>query len=182
MTPSPLPASPFASTWAKLVANGYSVLPISPMSKAPSEYVRGRWHPMSNWQQFRSTPASDMTCKLWSTWPQGNIGILTGTRVTDTHILACVDFDSDSPEILDALDSILPRTYVTKKGRRGFSAFYLVPNGTKGVRTPIVELLTDTRQTVVPHSLSSLLPAYWSFLPCPSLLQLSAPLSFSPFS
>lgn len=148
-----LPSSPFAQACDRLIANGYSPLPISPMSKAPSEFRSGKWRPMSNWQRFRETPVSGFILKAWSGWPDCNVGILTGTRATATHIVACVDFDTDDPDLLLEMQRALPPSPVMKRGKRGFSAFYLVPNGTDGFRTAIVELLTGTRQTVIPPSI-----------------------------
>lgn len=151
--PEAAPVSPFAQACDRLIANGYSPLPISPMSKAPSEYRGGKWRPMSNWQRFREAPASSFIIKAWSGWPDCNVGILTGTRATATHIVACVDFDTDDPDMILEMQRALPPSPVTKRGKRGYSAFYLVPNGTEGFRTAIVELLTGTRQTVIPPSI-----------------------------
>lgn len=145
--------SPFGEVFERLVANGYSPLPISPMSKAPSEFRGRKWRPMSNWQRFREAPASTFVMKAWAMWPDCNVGILTGTRATATHIVACVDFDTDDAEMLIEMQRSLPPSPVTKRGKRGHSAFYLVPTGTEGFRTPIVELLTGTRQTVIPPSI-----------------------------
>jgi hypothetical protein len=147
------PRSPFEAVYQQLLDNGYSVLPIAPDSKAPSEFRAGRWYPMKKWDQFRHEPARPFIAKMWAGWHGCNIGILTGTKVTATHMVACVDFDTDDPDILSDLESALPPSPVRKKGRRGYSAFYLVPVGTKGFRTAIVELLTDTRQTVIPPSI-----------------------------
>jgi Bifunctional DNA primase/polymerase, N-terminal len=152
MMTNTLTKSPFAASYQKLTGNGFHVLPVAPDSKAPSQFIKGRWLPMRDWQKLRETPPTDLQAKLWATWPQGNIGILTGTPTGDGLVLACVDFDSDDPDILETLTGSIPNSNVTKKGRRGFSAFYQVPVGTKGFRTPFVELLTDTRQTVVPPS------------------------------
>lgn len=146
------PVSPFAQVSEKLIANGYSPLPISPMSKAPSEFRGGKWRPMPNWQRYRETPATSFIIRMWGQWPDANVGILTGTRATATHVVACVDFDTDDPDLLLEMQRALPPSPVMKRGKRGFSAFYLVPNGTQGFRTAIVELLTDTRQTVIPPS------------------------------
>jgi hypothetical protein len=146
-------SSPFGEVYQRLVANGYSPLPISPMSKAPSELRGGKWRPMPEWQRFREAPASSFILRAWGQWPGCNVGIVTGTRATATHIVACVDFDTDEPDTLDELQRSLPPSPVRKKGKRGYSAFYLVPNGTTGFRTSIVELLTDTRQTVIPPSI-----------------------------
>lgn len=145
--------SPFGQVYQRLVANGYSPLPISPMSKAPSEFRGGKWRPMANWQRFREAPASSFVMKAWSLWPDCNVGILTGTRATATHMVACVDFDTDDPDMLIEMQRALPPSPVIKRGKRGHSAFYLVPNGTDGFRTTIVELLTNTRQTVIPPSI-----------------------------
>lgn len=145
--------SPFAQSWQPLQSNGYHVLPIGPDTKAPSEYRGGRWYLMSIWQQFRQAPAPEMLARVWSTWPGANIGILTGTPTSDGHVLACVDFDTDDIDELELLQSSIPLSPVQKKGRRGYSAFYQAPIGTVGFRTSLVELLTDTRQTVVPGSI-----------------------------
>ena len=143
--------TPFASAHAALAKSGYHVLPIGPNTKAPSEFSK-RWKAMSNWQRYRATPATELVRSLWASWPDGNIGILTGTPAGEGFVLACVDFDTDDFETLEALQSSLPISPVTKRGRRGHSAFYRVPVGTIGFRTPIAELLTDTRQTVLPPS------------------------------
>lgn len=151
--PEEAPLSPFAQACHRLIANGYSPLPISPMSKAPGEFRGGKWRPMSNWQRFREAPVSGFILKVWCTWPDANVGIITGTRATATQIVACVDFDTDDPDMLLEMQRSLPPSPVMKRGKRGFSAFYLVPNGTEGFRTTIVELLTNTRQTVIPPSI-----------------------------
>jgi hypothetical protein len=150
---TPASKSPFDGAWQPLISNGYSVLPIAPDSKAPSEYRAGKWYPMKKWEQFRHEPAKAFIVKMWAGWPDGNIGIVTGTKVTATHMVACVDYDTDDTDILADLESSLPPSPIRKKGRRGYSAFYLVPLRTKGFRTAIVELLTDTRQTVIPPSI-----------------------------
>src|SRR6185369_12961553 len=144
--------SPFAAAYEGLIANGFHILPIAPDSKAPSEFRGGRWRGLNNWQRFRDERPAEFVQRVWAGFPDANIGVVTGTRASATHILACVDFDTDDPEILDTLARSLPLSPVRKRGRRGYSAFYQVPIGTQGYRTPICELLTDTRQTVVPPS------------------------------
>lgn len=147
------PKSPFDASCLSLTANGYSVIPIAPDSKAPSEYRAGRWYPMKQWDQYRHAPAKPFVLKMWANWDKANIGIITGTKVSGTHMVSAVDYDTDDPEILADLESALPPSPVRKKGRRGYTAFYLVPLRTKGFRTAVVELLTDTRQTVIPGSI-----------------------------
>lgn len=146
------PKSPFDASCLQIAANGYSVIPIAPDSKAPSEFRAGRWYPMKQWDQYRHAPAKPFVLKMWSNWERANIGVITGTKVSATHMVAAFDFDTDDQDILADLESALPPSQIKKRGRRGYTSFYLVPLRTKGFRTPIVELLTDTRQTVIPGS------------------------------
>lgn len=145
--------SPFAQVYQRIVANGYIPLPIAPTSKAPSLYSGGKWRPMRDWQKFRHNPPSSFILRSWSLFPACNIGILLGTRATATHMTAAVDIDTDDPDVIDEIIRALPPSFVRKRGKRGFTLFFLVPIGTVGFRTSIVELLTETRQTVIPPSI-----------------------------
>ena len=145
--------SPFAAGCDALEANGYHVIPIGPNTKAPSEYRSFRWFPMERWERFRADPPPALQRAHWKTWPDANIGVVTGTPAGDESILAVFDFDTDDPDALDVLSRAVPPSPVAKKGKRGYSSFYRVAQGTKGYRTPLFELLTDTRQTVVPPSI-----------------------------
>ncbi len=135
------------------MANGYHPIPVAPDSKAPSEWRGGKWRGMTGWQKYRNEQPKDFMVKVWSHWPDANVGIVTGTRATPQYIVVAVDFDTDDYDILQELEASLPYSGVRKKGRRGHTSFYLAPVGTPGFRTPIVELLTDTRQTVIPESI-----------------------------
>jgi len=157
-------ASPFSSVVGQLIANGYHPVPIAPDSKAPAEWRGGKWRGMTGWQKYRHEQPKEFLIKVWSNWPDANVGIVTGTAVTlpvlnngivtmVKYIVVAVDFDTDDYDILQELEAALPYSAVRKKGRRGYTAFYLAPVGTKGFRTPVVELLTDTRQTVIPGSI-----------------------------
>jgi Bifunctional DNA primase/polymerase, N-terminal len=147
------PQSPFAASHETLSKNGFHVIPIGPHTKAPSEYRSGKWWPMREWQKFRADPAPAHITRLWSQWNDANIGVLTGTGAGPGHVLAVVDFDSDDYDVLQELQSAIPVSPVQKKGKRGYSGFYRVAVGTVGFRTDLVELLTDTRQTVIPPSI-----------------------------
>jgi Bifunctional DNA primase/polymerase, N-terminal len=145
--------SPFSSSYEVFVTNGYHVIPIGPHTKAPSEYRGGKWWPMREWQKFRKDAAPAHILRLWSQWDACNIGVLTGTAAGEGYVLAVVDFDSDDYDVLQELQGAIPVSPVQKKGKRGYSGFYRVAAGTVGFRTELVELLTDTRQTVVPPSI-----------------------------
>ena len=156
--------SPLSLIILILIANGYHPIPIAPDSKAPSEWRGGKWRGMSGWQKYRNEQPKDFLIKVWSNWPDANIGIVTGTVVTVKavkdnkvvmlkFIVVAIDFDTDDYDTLQELEASLPYSGVRKKGRRGHTSFYLAPVGTPGFRTPIVELLSDTRQTVIPGSI-----------------------------
>ncbi|MEI6537336.1 MAG: bifunctional DNA primase/polymerase, partial [Verrucomicrobiaceae bacterium] len=147
-----------------MISNGYHPIPIAPDSKAPSEWRGGKWRGMSGWQKYRTELPKDFLIKVWSNWPDANVGIVTGTVVTVKavkdnkvvmlkFIVVAIDFDTDDYDTLQELEASLPYSGVRKKGRRGHTSFYLAPVGTPGFRTPIVELLTDTRQTVIAPSI-----------------------------
>ncbi|MBX9757230.1 MAG: bifunctional DNA primase/polymerase [Beijerinckiaceae bacterium] len=153
-------SSPFALSYQRLVANGYTPIPIRPGTKAPGMFARGQWEAMSGWNRYRDEQPVSFALKLWSSWENAGVGVVTGTRITPTHELGVVDFDTDDPSILEQMESSLPPSNVQKRGRRGYSAFYLVPIGTKGrkwKRGPqvVCELLTgnQTRQTVIPPTI-----------------------------
>lgn len=144
--------SPFAKVADDLAVNGYHVIPIMQLSKVPGVYREKRWYPMRDWQRFREHPASADQLAVWKSWPNANIGILTGTPAGEGRILAAIDVDTDDLKIQAQILATLPYSPIRKIGKRGFTMFFRVPVGTKGFRTPIVELLTDTRQTVLPPS------------------------------
>jgi hypothetical protein len=152
--------SPFASAYKNLVDRGYSVLPIVPYDKYPATYRGGRWWPMDNWPDYKTTPAPPFMLALWKNQPDSNIGVVLGTPVTRTHELAAFDFDTDIPDLLETMERSIPTANVRKRGRRGYTGFYLIPKGTRGRKwfknkIVIFELLTGTktRQTVVPPSI-----------------------------
>lgn len=145
--------SPLSTVILPLITNGYHPLPVAPDSKAPSEFRGNKWRAMTGWQKFRHEQPKEFLIKVWEKWPDANVGIVTGTAVTPQYIVVAIDFDTDDYDILQELEAALPYSPVRKKGRRGYTSFYLAPKGTKGFRTPIVELLTDTRQTVIPPSI-----------------------------
>jgi hypothetical protein len=142
---------PFGLTYARLVEQGYAVLPIMPGTKKPGlPYGNGNWMDFPGWPTFQSTYVHH---KLWAQSTAG-IAILTGQRSGDTVAL---DNDSDDPRIAEALRSVLPDTPVRKKGAKGDTGFYHGP----GIRShswmidgrKVVEILGTGRQTVLPPTI-----------------------------
>jgi hypothetical protein len=87
-------------------------------------------------------------------FPTSNIGLPLG----GASKIVGVDIDTDDPILLERIKKILPTSIVRKKGAKGETAFFryaghtsrkfrLHPQG-----KPIVELLSDGNQTVLPGS------------------------------
>jgi hypothetical protein len=143
---------PFGLAYARLVEQGYAVLPIMPGTKKPGLPCNnnGGWMDFPGWTTFQPTLVH---FKLWALSSAG-IGVRCGPR---GGYLIVIDIDTDDPGILEALRSVLPDTPVKKKGARGESWFYYGPdissrswliNGRK-----VVEVIGPGRQTVLPPTI-----------------------------
>jgi hypothetical protein len=155
--------SPFALVASQLLAQGYHPIPIMPHDKAPGEFKSNRWQLMHDWPKFKDKRPPEFLLRLWSGWEKANVSILLGTRITETHEVMAIDFDTDQADLLETMESSVPPSPVRKRGRRGYTGFYLAPIGTKGrkfkrANSVICELLTgtNTRQTVLPPSIHPL--------------------------
>lgn len=161
------PPSAYASTARQLIAMGYSPIPIMPKDKVPAEFNSGEWKPTVEWQRFRDRQPTELELSFWNNWTGANVGIVLGTSVILNDVklqLVAVDIDTDDFEQLRALEGSLRRSTVRKRGRKGFTAFYLAPPdfttrrytiGPRGSKKVLAEFLTGnaTRQTVIPPSL-----------------------------
>ena len=71
---------------ARLVTNGYAILPIGPGTKKPGQFKRGAWTDYSEWNRHTERPTTDVEVTTWSSWPDCGIGIVGGA-------VAAVDID-----------------------------------------------------------------------------------------
>jgi hypothetical protein len=141
--------SPYAQIGARLVDNGYSAIPIMPGTKRPGVYQMKEWYGTSEWQRFCDRVPSSIETNIWDKWPDA------GVCVALNHELKVIDIDTDDPELMAAVQSVLPDSEVKKRGNKGFSAFY---RGSKAIvsapfsigKTRVVDLLAYGRQTVLP--------------------------------
>jgi hypothetical protein len=172
MTPSVLfdpKESPFSQVADRLIAAGYTPIPIIPRDKAPGEYVGGRWTFMRGWNNYSKRKPEQFKFDIWKKWPDANVGITLGTPVGGYQLIA-IDFDTDDHGELQALQSQLPPSRMVKRGMRGYTAFYRAGNDvrTKRYMIPVppapgeepkkrcvLEILTGNqpRQTVMPPSI-----------------------------
>lgn len=160
MRPEQSSPSPFASGYDRLLTSGYHIIPVMPGAKVPGEFKSGRWTPAEGWNKYRDERPPDFIGRLWARWPEANLGVVLGTTVITGWELGAIDFDTDDNIMLQLMESSVPVSPCRKRGRRGFTAFYLLPAGTRGRRfrmgaATICELLTGTatRQTVLPPSI-----------------------------
>jgi hypothetical protein len=71
---------------ARLVTNGYGILPIGPGTKKPGQFKRGAWADYPEWNRHTERPTTEVEVTTWATWPECGIGLVGG-------MVAAVDID-----------------------------------------------------------------------------------------
>lgn len=144
-------ASAFSQVGSRLVELGYAAIPIRPGSKIPGRFDGKDWWPMKGWSKHCCWLPTPEEVARWCAWPDPGVGLATGSA---SGIVA-VDFDT-RPEFWKALEAAIPKSPLSKRGEKGYTAFYQY-NGeiSKSFRygsdeKPTVELLSVGRQTVIP--------------------------------
>jgi hypothetical protein len=154
--------SPFASAGPKLVAQGFSAIPIMPGDKIPGLMVGDEWRFHKGWNRFcLQTPGAFQT-RLWSKWPRAGVGVALGRG------LLAVDIDRD--DLVSEVLAVLPPVVVAKRGRKGLTIFYhgdterLRSRGFKIDGFGVLDFLSFGKQTVLPPSLhpATGLPYEWT--------------------
>jgi hypothetical protein len=131
----------------RLLAAGYSPLPIIPGQKKPA---------LRSWSNFCTEPMAPPRLRSYGArWPRASLGVALGYA----GVIA-LDVDTEDPEQLAAISGALPASPVSKAGAKGFTAFYrAVPGacirsrhyvGTR--KRGIADLLSVGTQTVLPPS------------------------------
>ena len=75
-----------AQLGSRLLANGYTILPIAPGHKKPGRYQRGGWVDYPEWNRHSERPTTEVEVATWSTWPDCAIGVVAGA-------VAAIDID-----------------------------------------------------------------------------------------
>ncbi|OSM04163.1 AAA family ATPase [Magnetofaba australis] len=149
--------SPFASVAANYWEHGIPVLPIIPGTKRPGFFDsdRQRWEGLRKWQQYCAQMPTEEQIVPWLDWPEAGICIPLGKA---SGIIA-LDRDTERPDIVAALDRIIPLSPCAKRGKKGWTAFYRY-NGERPHRwklsrdsAPVLELLSHGTQTVIPPTI-----------------------------
>ena len=135
----------FAGFAERLRANGYSPLPIRMDRKRP----RG-----DGWSRYCTAPRPAYEIlRHGRIYPDDGLGVCGGHGR-----LVMVDIDTDDPEIIRLVLSVLPPVLVARRGSKGLVAFFLAPPGVeiksrrlKGLDgRALVEILAGGRQALVP--------------------------------
>ena len=67
-----------ARVGARLVTNGYAILPIAPGTKKPGQFARAGWHDYPQWNRHASRATTELEVATWSSWPDCGVGIVGG--------------------------------------------------------------------------------------------------------
>ena len=84
---------------ARLVDNGYPILPIMPGTKKPGLFKGGAWRDYPGWTRHCARPTSQHELIVWSGWPDAGIGIPTGTVIG-------VDIDIHDAKLASRLEQL----------------------------------------------------------------------------
>src|SRR5215472_12097838 len=72
------PLSYMAALGARLIDNGWPILPIWPGTKAPGSFSRGQWSGYNGWSKHCSRPTTLIEASVWSRWPDCGVGLPGG--------------------------------------------------------------------------------------------------------
>ncbi len=91
--------SNMAEHGARLVDNGYAVIPIMPDSKVPGRFTQGEWKPYPDWTRHCDRATTDVELDIWRHWPDCGVGIACGAVVA-------LDIDTLDGELAIALTDL----------------------------------------------------------------------------
>ncbi|MDG4601418.1 MAG: DUF3987 domain-containing protein [Defluviicoccus sp.] len=142
-------ASFMALYGARLVDNGYAVIPIMPGTKKPGRFVAGAWRDYPGWTKHCGRPTTDNEFAIWSQWPDAGIGIAGGTVVA-------VDIDVADGEAALRIETLarerLGETPALRIGRAPKRLLvYRAETPFKGFKLMPIELLCEGQQFVAYH-------------------------------
>lgn len=139
-------SGPYAQLAHKYLEQGYAVIPL----------VQGQKFPLiKEWSKYSGRLPTVHEIDEWiSRYPDASIGIVCGKA---SNVIG-IDVDTDIPELLTIIESVIPPSPVRKRGKKGFTAYYRYGGhpsekfALPGERKPLVELFSDGTQTVLPPS------------------------------
>jgi P4 family phage/plasmid primase-like protien len=135
-----------------LARRGYHVVPVIPHTKAAS---------LPDWVHMRLLPG-DIPDYFSPDGAQG-LGVLLGTKVRPEAFLVGIDIDVEDDRLIEAVKLAVPGPMPAKRGSKGITYFVRTQHPMKkkilhrkdpvtGVKIPMIELLGQGQQTVIPPS------------------------------
>lgn len=139
-------ASFMADLGARLVDNGFSVIPIMPGTKKPGRFIGGAWRDYAGWTKHCVRPTTDNEVSIWSQWPDAGIGIAGGA-------VAAVDIDVADAEVALRIETLaremLGETPALRIGRPPKRLLvYRTAAPFKGIKRSPIEILCEGQQFV----------------------------------
>lgn len=156
-------SSAYSKVGASLVARGFAALPVQPGTKAPGDYMAGRWSKMTGWStRCIDGPPSTFDVMRWGKAPSAGVCVVLGKS---SRNLVAIDIDAE--DVAEAVKKSLPPTPVRKRGQKGETLFFWgntnkrAFNRDSGER--LVDVLGEGSQTVLPPTVhkDTNLPYAW---------------------
>lgn len=136
----------FSSVAPAYWAKGLPVIPLKVMSKRPF---------FDHWQQWSERLPTDSEQEDWlRNYRNNNIGLPLGKQSN----VVIIDVDTENPEAIDAIMSVLPKSPWVRTGSKGFALAYRF-SGKGGFKITgkgvgmVVEMLSTGNQIVLPPSI-----------------------------
>jgi Primase C terminal 2 (PriCT-2)/Bifunctional DNA primase/polymerase, N-terminal len=138
-----------ATLGARLVDNGYAILPIMPGTKKPGRFVGGTWRDYPGWTKHCHRATTENEIAIWSGWPDAGIGIAGGGVVA-------VDIDVADGEVAVRIEALargrLGDTPALRIGRPPKRLLvYRTETPFKGFKLSPIEILCEGQQFVAYH-------------------------------
>ena len=134
----------YAKTYKRYKDKGLVVLPDRYGSKAAL---------LKGWQTFFNDKPTAEQYQEWTKLPKANISLLLG----EASGVVALDLDTDKPEIMEVIGHLLPTSPVTKRGAKGYTAFFKYRGDFSEVLKfngeVILEILSEGKKTTLPPSL-----------------------------
>ncbi|MDH7796416.1 MULTISPECIES: bifunctional DNA primase/polymerase [unclassified Beijerinckia] len=136
-------------------AAGLSVIPITRPDPSGADKAAGKRPAISTWQRYSAVPVGDAEQAGWlQMFPDHNMGLVLG----QASGLVALDVDSDEPGILNAIDSITPKSPWLRRGRKGYvKLFKYQGQNTFHVKladgTNVLDFLSTGAQVLLPPSI-----------------------------
>lgn len=153
--------SPYSDSASTYLEQGLAVIPCGPGTKFPGRYTPADgWWKAHDWQKYSDRLPTAFETGIWEKWPDAGVCLVLGASSAPAgKVLVAIDIDTDAPEEVHAIRSVLPGSPCAKKGAKGETQFYLAnPCVTNtafndGNKRRMLDLLAHGRQTVMPPTI-----------------------------